>query len=166
MSRPVSLFLLGLLFVISSAMPVAASNPQITGIIEGIELCAQSSTFPWCSGKAVFAGTFKGDVGNKPAVGLWVVALNHAVPLNQGDLQETAILPGGEWQIVTREGKKEISGTVQGGTLTYHELGNFFDVMVMLEVNKGGNGPIVVVARLFHDPFPPEIIGTLNQPSG
>jgi hypothetical protein len=159
MSRPVSLFLLGLLCVIASARAVA-SEPVITGTINGWEVCPQE--FSFCGGKAWFAGKFVGQVGNKQhASGSFLVGVSHE-SLNETDGGITNVT-GGEWFIVIKQGKQEISGTIQpGGTLAYDLETNSFAVLLTLQVTSG-TGLVYFKGTLFHDPFPPEIIGMLCQ---
>jgi hypothetical protein len=162
MSRPVSLFLSGLLWVMASASALAASQPPITGTIQGHEVCPQFIQF--CGGKAWFAGKFIGQVGNVGHVtGSFLVGVSHD-SLNQTDGAVTQIT-GGEWVIVIKQNTQEISGTVQpGGTLTYRAGSNAFDVALTLVLSPSdGSGTVTFQGMLDHNPFPPEIIGMLFQ---
>ena len=160
MSRPLTLFLSGLLCVIASATAVAQSQPAITGMIQGHEVCPQFIEF--CGERAWFAGKFVGQVGGSaPVSGSFLVGVSHGSPLNQSE-GGTTPLTGGEWVIVIGEQKQLISGTVQpGGTLTYHvPPANAFDITLTLVIAHGPVGGTVNFRGLLaHNPFPPEVIG-------
>jgi hypothetical protein len=162
MSRPVSLFLSGLLWVMASTSALAASQPPIAGTIQGHEVCPQFIAF--CGGKAWFAGKFIGQVGTVGIVtGSFLVGVSHD-SLNQTDGAVTHIT-GGEWVIVIKQNTQEISGTVQpGGTLTYRAGSNAFDVALTLVLSPNdGSGTVTFQGILDHNPFPPEVIGMLFQ---
>ena len=158
MSRLVGPFVLGLLCVIASASAVAQSQPPMTGIIDGHEVCPQFIQF--CGGRAWFAGKFVGQVVNKaPSSGSFLVGVSHE-SLNQTEGGITQIT-GGEWVIVTGQERQLISGVVQpGGTLSYHPASNAFDVALTLLLSDG-SGTVNFRGMLAHNPFPPQIIGML-----
>jgi hypothetical protein len=164
MSRPVNLvFLSVLLWVMASASALAASQPPITGIIQGHEVCPQFIQF--CGGKAWFAGKFIGQVGNVGHVtGSFLVGVSHD-SLNTNATPTPTQITGGEWVIVIKQNTHEISGTVQpGGTLTYRAGSNAFDVALTLVLSPSdGSGTVTFQGMLDHNPFPPEIIGMLFQ---
>lgn len=164
MSRPVSVFLsLWLLCAIASVRAVAApSEPVITGTTSGWEVCPQQ--FPFCGGMAWFGGKFAGQVGNKQnASGAFLVGVQHVLPLNTTTNGATTPILGGLWQIVTKQGHQEITGTIMPGTLTYDLETNSFTVVLQLAISPPGIGLVNFQGTLFHDPFPPEVIGTLSQ---
>lgn len=163
MSRPVSLFLLGLLCVIASARAVA-SDPVVTGTVNAVEVCPQP--IPWCGGKSWFAGKFVGQVNQiQNATGSFLVGVGY-VDLSdetQGDITQ---ITGGDWLIVVTQGKRkiqEIAGTIlpfPDSKLIYNG-DNTFTGLVKLQVS--GNGFICVQGLLDHNGWP-EITATLYQP--
>jgi hypothetical protein len=161
MSRPVSLFLSGLLWVMASTSALAASQPPIAGTIQGHEVCPQFIAF--CGGKAWFAGKFIGQVGNVGIVtGSFLVGVSHD-SLKQKEGEVTQITEG-EWVIVISQNRQEISGTVQpGGTLTYAGSNAFAVALTLVISPNDGSGTVGFQGMLDHNPFPPEIIGMLFQ---
>ena len=162
MSRPVSVFLSGLLCVIASATALAQTPPVLVGAIHGHEVCPQAIEF--CGGRAWFAGKFVGQLLDQgPTTGSFLVGVSHDA-LNQTDGGLTQIT-GGEWAIVLKQDRQLILGIVQpGGTLTYRAASNAFDVALMLLITHGdGSGTVNFQGVLDHNPFPPEIIGMMSQ---
>jgi hypothetical protein len=161
MSRPVRVFLSGLLCVIASATALAQSQPVLVGAIHGHEICPQAIEF--CGGRAWFAGKFVGQLLDGHSTGSFLVGVSHDA-LNQTDGGVTQIT-GGEWVIVLKQDRQLISGIVQlGGTLTYRAASNAFDVALMLLITHGdGSGTVNFQGVLDHNPFPPEIIGMMSQ---
>jgi hypothetical protein len=158
MTQRLSLFLLALVCSIASAAAIAASQPVISGSINGFEICPES-----VCGKAYFAGRFAGQVGNfRNTSGSFSVALTHD-SLNETD-GATTLITGGEWLIVIKQGNRAFSGAVQpGGTLIYHSESNTFDVALTLLLTQGGSGTVSFQGTLDHNDFPPSIVGTLFQ---
>jgi hypothetical protein len=72
------------------AEQAVASEPAITGHIEGVELCPQ-----FVCGAAVFVGQFKGNVDKRRAKGGFFVSVNHD-PLPAA-AEQSAKITGGEW---------------------------------------------------------------------
>jgi hypothetical protein len=162
MSRPVSLFLLGLLCVIASARAVAQSEPTITGTVNGVEVCPKP--IPWCGGKSWFAGKFVGQVDQiQNATGSVLVGVGY-VSLEDTNPGDPTMITGGDWLIVIKQGKREISGTIlpfPESWLTYNG-DKTFTASVKLQVSPPGNGVVWVKGILDHNGWP-EITATLCQ---
>jgi hypothetical protein len=157
MTRRMTLYLLGFLYLIASATAVAQTTPTINGRVNGIEFCAQS-----LCGYAWFAGTFigkVGDLGNNTAA--WVVRVTHD-SLDQTNKGVT-LVTGGDWMLVL-SGDVSVSGTIDpGGTLTYRAGNNTFDVDLALTITQGGSGKLNFDGTLNHSVFPPPITGRMSS---
>jgi hypothetical protein len=159
-TRRVSL-LVGLLCSIASATPIAQTDLDINGRINGSEYCFQSLGDP-CDWKAKFTGVFIGKVGEfRDVVGIWDIELKHG-DLNYENRGQTPILQeGGEWKLILSN-SVVISGTIDaGGTLTYRAGSNTFDVNVTLIDTHGGK--VKVDAVLNHNSFPPPVTGRMSS---
>lgn len=130
----------------------AASTPVINVMTYGVELCQQS-----VCGAAIFTGVLYGRVGNRPAVGTFVVAVTHE------DLpppSETAAITGGSFELAI--GLQRIKGVVSDGTLL-NNGDNTFTVDATLTIVSGGSGTLHYQGLLNHNVFPPTVIGPLTQ---
>jgi hypothetical protein len=136
-----------------TAQPGIASQPLLSGHLEGVELCAQFQC-----GVAVFAGQFKGQVNNERRKGGFLVLVNHGpLPLPG----QSASVTGGEWSL--RAGANLLQGDVVAGTIA-NNRNNTFTINVVLQVAEGGTGEIVFTGILDHNDFPPTVEGDLAQP--
>ena len=68
-----------------------ASEPVVTGHLDGVELCAQFQC-----GVAAFVGRFNGQLNNKWARGGFLVFINHGRLPQVGQI---ANITGGEWSL-------------------------------------------------------------------
>ena len=161
MSRRASLFLLGLLSWIASATAIAQPTPDINGRINGFEYCFQSLGDA-CDYKAKFTGTFIGKVGDfRDVAAVWDIELKHD-DLNYENRGQTPIFPqDGVWKLILSN-SVVISGTIDGGTLTYRAGSNSFDVKMTLTATQGG-GKVNVDAVLNHNVFPPTATGAMRS---
>lgn len=141
--------------IIASVPLVAASTPQISGTVSGIELCEQA-----LCGEAVFAGGFAGKIDHRKATGVFWTGITHD-PLQETDGGVTQIT-GGTWMIRTKTAV--FTGVVQpGGTLTYDLETNTFAVTLTMIVLDGGVGTLQFNGTLDHSVFPPTITGVISQ---
>jgi len=148
-------FLIALTIVILlTAQHGIASQPVITGHLEGVELCAQFQC-----GVAAFVGQFKGQVDNKRGKGGFLVFINHG---QLPQLRQAAKLTGGEFSL--RAGANLFQGDILSGTLLDNG-DNTFTVRVLMRVTEGGSGEVVFTGVLDHNDFPPTIEGELTQPA-
>jgi hypothetical protein len=130
----------------------AVSDPSFAGRISGVELCEQE-----VCGAAVFTGLFGGQIDFRPAVGLFVGAINHApLPTIPG---EGAAIVGGFWQIRTL--RRVLTGTVLDGTIVY-EGNDTFAVLLTLTPDFG-DGTATFLGTLDHRVFPPRVAGRILQ---
>jgi hypothetical protein len=132
-----------------------ASQPVLTGHLEGVELCAQFQC-----GVAVFVGQFKGQVNDNRDKGGFLVFVNHQEPLpaNKG---ETVSIISGEWNL--RAGVNLLQGDVVNGIIV-NNGNSTFTLTVTLQVAAGGSGEIIFTGILDHNDFPPTVDGDLAQP--
>jgi hypothetical protein len=136
-----------------TAQPGIASQPVLSGHLEGVELCAQFQC-----GVAVFVGQFKGQVNNQRGKGGFLVLVNHqALPAPE---QPPAAIIGGEWNL--RAGVHLLQGDVVKGTIV-NNGNNTFTLTATLQV-AGGSGETVFTGILDHNDFPPTVEGDLAQP--
>lgn len=135
-----------------AAQQGVASEPAITGHIEGLELCPQS-----LCGAAFFVGKFAGRVDQRRASGGFFVSIDHE-PLP--DPGQSANITGGEWTI--RANLRLFSGEVLSGTI-FNNGDNTFALEAVLQVTFGGSGEIFVRGDLDHNNFPPTINADLSQ---
>jgi hypothetical protein len=151
------LSLIGIAVILSLAAQhfAIASEPAITGNIEGVELCPE-----FVCEAAVFVGKFKGQVDNKRAKGGFFVAVNHD-PL-PGPLQ-FANITGGEWFL--RANRHFFSGDVLNGTI-FNNGDNTFTVEAQLQLTSGGSGEIIATVQLDHNVIPFEVDGDISQNAG
>jgi hypothetical protein len=138
--------------LLSAAQLAVASEPAITGHIEGVELCPQ-----FVCGAAVFVGTFKGNVDKRRANGGFFVSVNHE-PL-PGALQ-FAEITGGEWFL--RANLHFFRGDVLNGTI-FNNGDNTFTIETVLQVTSGGSGEIIAKVHLDHNVIPFTVDGDLSQ---
>jgi len=155
MIKKYSLIFVVIVFLLT-AQHVIASQPVLTGHLEGVELCAQFQC-----GVAVFVGQFKGQVNDNRDKGGFLVFVNHQEPLpaNKG---QTVSITGGEWSL--RAGVNLLQGDVLQGTIM-NNGNNTFTVSAVLQVAEGGTGEIVFTGILDHNDFPPTVDGDLAQPT-
>jgi hypothetical protein len=135
-----------------AAQQVLASEPAITGRIEGVELCPQ-----FVCGVAVFIGRFNGNVDKRRANGGFFVSVNHD-PLP--DLGELAKITSGEWFL--RANLHFFSGDVLNGTIS-NNGDNTFTIETVLRVTSGGSGEIRAKVHLDHTVVPFTVDGDLPQ---
>jgi hypothetical protein len=132
-----------------------ASQPVLTGHLEGVELCAQFQC-----GVAVFVGQFKGDLNTQRSKGGFLVLVNHdTLPVSQ--TQPPANITGGEWSL--RAGANLLQGDVLHGNII-NNGNNTFTITVSLQMVEGGVGEIIFTGILDHNDFPPTVAGDLTQP--
>jgi hypothetical protein len=136
-----------------TAQPGIASQPVLSGHLEGVELCAQFQC-----GVAVFVGQFKGQVNNERGKGGFLVLVNHGPLPPPG---QSASVTGGEWSL--RAGANLLQGDVVAGTIA-NNRNNTFTINVVLQLAEGGTGEIVFTGILDHNDFPPTVEGDLAQP--
>ena len=133
----------------------AVSTPFVQGGVSGIELCPQD----WC-GVAIFAGIFRGQVGNNSnAFGFMIVAVKHEpLPPDPGGV---AAITGGAWELTL--GFKRIRGGA-GGFLV-NNGNNTYTVHTALPIAPGSgfSGSLSFDGTLDHTVFPPAIYGVLGQ---
>ncbi|HEU4350992.1 MAG TPA: hypothetical protein VFR66_03870 [Burkholderiales bacterium] len=164
MSRPFSLFLLGSLCVIASARAVA-SDPVVTGLIHGPEICPKP--LPFCGDKSWFGGKFVGQVGQLPnATGSYLVGVGY-VELKDTNPGDITIITEGDWLIAIKQGKRQISGTIlpfPASWLTYNgDAEKTFAASVTLALSPPGTGLVCVQGILDHNGWP-EVTAMLYQP--
>jgi hypothetical protein len=141
---------------------VHASNPTVTGSLQGLELAQQTALNP-----AVFLGVFNGKVDGRLAFGLWGVAVNHQSPLPD-EPGESVLITGGRWtlQVWVLEGfrlrRVDLSGVI-AGTLSFHAP-DLFAINAAMNLTGGGSGLILLSGILDHTVFPPGVSGLLSQP--
>lgn len=138
--------LLALLTLGIAVPPVAASSPPINGIVSLVELCTQD-----VCGAAIFAGSFTGTVGNKPATGFVTVAVTFT------SLPGT--ITGRDWSL--QAAGHRFRGTVASGTIA--GPGPVFTINAVLTVTQGGSGNLAFVGALDHTQFPPRVTGTITS---
>jgi len=131
-----------------------ASQPAVTGHLEGVELCAQFQC-----GVAAFVGKFNGQLNNKRGKGGFLVFINHQALPQPG---QAANITRGEWSL--RAGVDLLQGDILSGTLL-NNGDNTFTVRVLMQVSDGGIGEVVFTGVLDHNDFPPTIDGELTQPA-
>jgi hypothetical protein len=137
----------------------AASNPVLTAVISGIELCPQE-----ICGQAVFAGNAIASVNGKPAPGVFWTGITHtALPTTNGG---KADITGGTWLI--RTAGHTFAGAVQAvpNAITCTNPGcTLFTIMLpdSLLIGFGGSGAVTFDGTLSHAVFPPTIVGTVSQ---
>jgi len=155
MRKAISVFVFGLVVVLSAVTAQAASNPVIVGQVSGRELCPQ-----YICGAAIFVAGFHGQIGsNHNATGLVATALNHGdLPTEIG--ATTPIYFGGVWQLQTLF--RQVSGIVERGEIRYNG-NNTFHITVTLDLIKGGSGTMTFSGTLDHNPLIPTIVGTISQ---
>jgi hypothetical protein len=141
------------IIILLTAKPGIASQPIVTGQLDGVELCAQFQC-----GVAVFVGRFNGQLNNQWGKGGFLVFINHDSLPQAG---QVANVTGGEWSL--RGDLHLLQGNILAGTLL-NNGDNTFTVTVVLQVSDGGSGEIVFTGALNHRDFPPTIIGNLIQP--
>jgi len=145
-----------LLVLTCGARPAqAASIPFIDVAAFGVELCQQS-----LCGSAIFAGLLFGQVGDNPsALGTFVAAINHEIPLppNEGD---AVFVTGGAFEF--RFGLRRIRGVVKAPGILENIGGNMFAVVATLETTEGDLLDAVVF--LDHNVFPPRVVGRVMTP--
>ena len=148
------LSLIGLAVILSLAAQrfAIASEPAITGNIEGVELCPE-----FVCGAAVFVGKFKGQVDDDRAKGGFFVSVNHD-PL-PGPL-EFATITGGEWFLRAKE--HFFRGDVLNGTIL-NNGDNTFTVEAVLQVTSGASGEIIAKVQLDHNVVPFTVDGDLSE---
>ena len=161
MNQRVSFFLIGLLSSVVWTSAVAQTTPDINGRINGFEYCFQSLGDA-CDYKAKFTGTFIGKVGKfRDTAAVWNIELKHG-DLNYEDGGQTPIFQqDGVWKLILSN-SVVISGTIDGGTLTYLAGSNSFDVKMTLTATQGG-GKVNVDALLNHNVFPPTATGRMRS---
>jgi hypothetical protein len=137
-----------------TAQKGVASQPIVTGHLEGVELCAQFQC-----GFAVFVGLFKGEVNKQRGKGGFLVRVNHESLPAPG--QAPAAITGGEWDL--RVGVNLFQGDVVKGTIV-NNGNNTFTLNLTLQVTDGGSGEIIFTGILDHSDFPPTVEGDLAQP--
>jgi hypothetical protein len=155
MMRKFFLIFVTIIFLLTAQHGIA-SQPVITGHLEGVELCAQFQC-----GVAVFVGQFKGQVNNRRGQGGFLVFINHQ-PLPPPGQQQFANITGGEWSL--RAGVNLFQGDILRGTIV-NNGDNTFTINAVLQVSEGGSGEIVFTGVLDHNDFPPTIDGDLAQPA-
>lgn len=138
-----------------------ASDPTVSGNADGLEVLPQTVFNP-----AVFVGVFHGEVGGKPALGVWGVAINHGTPLPD-DLGESVTIVG-QWELQVwvfqsfRLRRVGLSGDL-AGTLSF-VASDLFAIDAVMNVTGGGSGPILLSGILDHTKFPPGVTTQLSQP--
>ena len=147
------LSLAGLAIITLLVTQVVASEPAITGHVEGLELCPES-----LCGAAFFIGKFTGRVNQRRATGGFFVSINHDPLPAPG---RSVNITGGDWTI--RANLRLFSGEVLGGTIS-NNGDNTFAVEAVLQVTFGGSGEIFVRGELDHNQFPPTNNADLSQP--
>ena len=136
-----------------AAQQAVASEPAITGHIEGVELCPQ-----FVCGAAVFVGKFKGNVDKRRANGGFFVSVNHEpLPAAKG---ESAKITGGEWFL--RANLHFFRGDVLNGTI-FNNGDNTFTIETVLQITSGGSGEIIAKVHLDHNVIPFTVDGDLSQ---
>jgi hypothetical protein len=130
----------------------AGSQPTLSGLVSGRELCQQS-----VCGAAIFLAGFAGEIGGRPAVGLAAGAIKHE-PLPA--IGATSAITGGRWAIRTL--RRSLEGDVTEGTIL-NVNGTRFIIVLRMEITDGGSGEATFSAVLDHGPFPPTIQGTISQ---
>jgi hypothetical protein len=141
---------------------VHASDPTVTGSIQGLELAQQTPFNP-----AVFLGVFSGKVDGRLAYGLWGVAVNHESPLPD-EPGESVNITSGRWtlRVWVLQGfgfrRVDLSGVI-AGTLNFHAL-DLFAINAAMNVTDSGSGPILLSGFLDHTVFPPVVSALLSQP--
>ena len=146
---PIALFVILLL----ATQHAVASEPAITGDIEGVELCPQ-----FVCGVAIFVGQFKGNVDKSRAKGGFFVSVKHdPLPPIKG---QSAAITGGEWFL--RANLHFFSGTVLNGKIV-NNGDNTFTVETELELTSGGSGVVMAVVTLDHNDIPFTVDGDLSQ---
>jgi len=153
MMKKYSLIAITIVFFLTAQQGIA-SQPVITGHLEGVELCAQFQC-----GVAAFVGKFNGQLNSKRGKGGFLVFINHE-PLPQPG--QAANLTGGEWSL--RADANLLQGDILSGTLL-NNGDNTFTVRVLMQVTEGGSGEVVFTGVLDHNDFPPTIDGELTQPA-
>ena len=140
-----------LTIVLIAASAVRASTLKVQGGVSGIELCQQS-----VCGKAIFAGLFKGQVGNNPnAFGTIAVGVKHDdLPVLKGQCSD---ITGGSF--VMWVGLRKLTGGTVGdlcynGDLTY-------TVTVQMDFDATGYESSTFIGTLDHTKFPPTIDGVI-----
>jgi hypothetical protein len=141
------------IILLLTAQPGIASQPIVSGHLEGVELCAQFQC-----GVAVFVGRFKGEVNNQRGKGGFLVRVNHQSLPPPG---QSAAITGGEWDL--RAGLNLFQGDVVKGTIV-NNGNNTFTINIVLQVAEGGSGEIIFTGILDHTDFPPTVDGDLAQP--
>jgi hypothetical protein len=136
-----------------TAQPGIASQPMLSGHLEGVELCAQFQC-----GVAVFVGQFKGQVNNERGKGGFLVFVNHQLLPAPGQLTG---ITGGKWSL--RAGANLLQGDVLQGTIL-NNGNNTFTLTARLQVAEGGSGETIFTGILDHNDFPPTVEGDLAQP--
>jgi hypothetical protein len=139
-----------------------ASEPAVTGNIQGVELAQQTDSHP-----AIFVGLFVGTVNGRIAIGAWAVAVEHDTPLPSAP-EESIAITGGEWhlQLAVLQGfrLRPVSlGGVITGQLDYADV-DLFAIAANMTVTAGGSGDILLNGQLDHTVFPPGVSGALTQP--
>jgi hypothetical protein len=132
---------------------VAGSQPVITGKVEGMETCPQSSC-----GSAQFLGTSQLQVGATQGKGGFLVQVNHGpIPLLPGG---SSPITGGQWAISANQ--TVFTGGVSTGSLV-NNGNNTFTVTLTLLVAGGGTGTLSFTGILDHNTLPPTIVGIVTQ---
>jgi hypothetical protein len=129
-----------------------ASEPAITGQIEGTELCPQ-----FVCGTAIFVGKFTGRVETRRAKGGFFVSVNHE-PLP--DPLQYSNITTGEWFL--RANLRFLSGDIVNGTI-FNNGDNTFTIETVLHVTSGGSGEITAKVFLDHRVIPFTVDGELGQ---
>jgi len=154
MKKTIVAILFSLVLVVSPLAAEAPPKPPIAGLVSGIELCPQ-----FICTVAIFAGTFRGQIGIIPnATGIVATAVTHGeLPTVEGGT--TPIYGGGVWELKTL--LRRFSGDVDGGCIQY--LGsNKFEVTIFLTLRSGGSGNLTFSGTLDHNPTIPIFYGSLN----
>ncbi len=166
--------------LLTLALPVVAfaqagsSDPSIQGAVQGVEICPQS-----ICGAATFVGVYSGKVGNKPAFGLWLLAVRHGEYSPPEQILpppgESVDIIGGTWHMKVFVldwfwyRKKLFGGAVQPGTLVQQgDPGDdppplLYDVNSALILQHGGTGIVRLENTVLNEnTFPPTISGLLR----
>jgi hypothetical protein len=149
MHRKACMAIAVLILALGATPARAQSAPVLDVDAFGIELCQQASP----CGAAVFAGLLFGQVGSNPhALGTFIVAVNHEIPLPEPG--GTVDLTGGAFEL--RFGLRRLRGIVSGGDLLANP-GNTFEVGADLTLLSGDK--LRFEGQLDHTVFPPTVIG-------
>jgi hypothetical protein len=137
----------------SAGVASAGSQPVITGKVEGMETCPQSTC-----GSAQFLGTSQLQVATTQGKGGFLVQVAHGpLPLLPG---ASGSITGGQWAMSANQ--TIFTGLVQSGSLL-NNGNNTFTVELILSLLSGASGTLSFTGILDHNTLPPTIVGVVAQ---